>query len=122
MEKVREYKERQEAKRRAKLERQSDGSSVYQKSVGASSIAGDSIMAEINQEITNYTYEIILRYVLKNIDILLMVVLYWAGVNRIDVYHMFLLVLFVIYIMYPMQFRKNFILLLYFMIFIASIK
>lgn len=70
----------------------------------------------------SHTYEIVLRYVLKHIDITLMVVLYIAGVNRIDVYHMVLLILFAVYIMYPEQFRKRFIVLLYFMIFIATIK
>jgi hypothetical protein len=67
-------------------------------------------------------YEIVLRFILKNIDILLMIVLYTAGCNRIDLYHEILLALFAVYIMYQAGFRKRFIFLLYFMIFIASIK
>jgi len=82
-----------------------------------------SILSEIlPKEEYSYTYEILLRFLLKNIDIILMVILYIAGCNRVDVYHMFLLILFVIFIMYPDKFRKNFILLLYFMIFIGTIK
>lgn len=69
-----------------------------------------------------FTYEIIIRFLLKNIDIALMVVIYIAGFNRADVYHCILLTLFAIYIMYPDQFRRNFIFLLYFMAVIACAK
>jgi len=120
LKKYQEYKDRQEAKKQAKLDR--DNSRAYKSSMGGQSSMADSMIGDFANEQSTLTYEILLRYFLKNIDILLMVALYYAGVNRIDVYHMFLLVLFVVYIMYPVKFRKNFILLLYFMIFIAVIK
>ena len=121
MKKKQETKEKREKRKLEKLQRHSsEVSSKFQRA--GSSFADESMFTEsqIAEEI--YTYEIIFRYILKNIDIALMVVLYIAGVNRIDVYHMILLILFAVYIMYPEKFRKNFIFLLYFMIFIASMK
>ena len=69
-----------------------------------------------------FIYEVILRFLLKQIDIALMIVIYICGWNRADVYHWILLTLFAVYIMYPDKFKRNFILFLYFMSFIISIK
>jgi hypothetical protein len=82
----------------------------------------DGVTSRFGSKKKIYTYEILLRYFLKNVDILLMLTLYYAGCNRVDVYHCFLLILFAIYIMYQDGFRRNFKFLLYFMAFIATIK
>jgi hypothetical protein len=99
---------------------------MSQSSFAGSSRASDSMMSNAFNGGSTYknvhTYEIVMRYLLKHIDISLMIVLYIAGVNRIDVYHMLLLIFFAIYIMYPNQFRKRFVWLLYFIIFIATFK
>lgn len=121
MKRKQEAKEKREKRKLERLQRNtSEASSRFQRA--GSSFAEESIYAESQLAEEIYTYEIIFRYILKNIDIALMIVLYIAGVNRIDVYHMILLILFAVYIMYPDQFRRNFIFLLYFMIFIASVK
>ena len=120
-----EIKEKREERKLEKLERAAFGRrSGNSQSQNKRSIAFQSIItdSQVIKEEQIYTYEILMRYILKNIDILLMIILYIAGVNRIDVYHMFLLLIFVFFIMYPVIFRKNFILLLYFMIFIGTVK
>jgi hypothetical protein len=99
---------------------------MSQSSFASSSRASDSMISNAlnggSADKNVHTYEIVMRYLLKHIDISLMIVLYIAGSNRIDVYHMLLLIFFAIYIMYPNQFRKRFVWLLYFMIVIATFK
>lgn len=115
-----EKREKREKRKQARRER-----TLTELSNHKSSVASESMMTELDLNSKGtviYTYEILMRYILKHIDILLMIVLYIAGVNRIDVYHMSLLIIFVIYIMFPEQFRKRFIFLLYFMIFINTFK
>jgi hypothetical protein len=68
------------------------------------------------------TYEIIIRYVLQRVDIVLMVFLYSAGNNRIDIYHMSLLIVFASYIIYPVFIRKYYIVLLYYIVIFTSLK
>ena len=116
-----EHKERREKRLLSKKERLLSAVSKFTSSE-RSFIGEESEVGFKQGQIKSHTYEILLRYILKNIDITLMIVLYIAGVNRVDVYHMFLLCLFVVFIMYPDGFRKKFIYLLYFMIFIAAIK
>jgi len=82
---------------------------------------GESMHTE-NKAEPIYTYQILLRIILKNADILLMIVLYIAGVNRINIYRMSLLILFALFIIYRRPFRRYFILLLYFIIFMVTMK
>lgn len=120
LKKLNEKREKREKRKQARRER-----TLTELSNHKSSVASESMMTELDLNSKGtviYTYEILMRYILKHIDILLMIVLYIAGVNRIDVYHMSLLIIFVIYIMFPEQFRKRFIFLLYFMIFINTFK
>lgn len=116
-----EEKERKEKRQQSKKERLISAVSNV-KSSERSFVGEESEYGRKPLQPKSHTYEIILRYILKNIDITLMIVLYIAGVNRVDIYHMFLLCLFVIFIMYTDGFRRNFVFLLYFMIFIATIK
>ena len=116
-----EEKERRKTEKRAKLLTQ-NSSTPIKKSSSIISIYTQDFSTTTKKKRKIFLYEIILRYVLKNIDILLMAVLYYAGCNRIDVYHVILLILFAVYIMYPDGFRRNFIFLLYFMSFIAGFK
>lgn len=117
-----EDKAKKEKRKEQKRDRMMSATSNFKSSSRSFAGSESVLMREEFGPRRSHTYEIILRYILKNIDITLMIVLYIAGVNRIDVYHMILLLLFAVFIMYPEGFRRNFILLLYFMFFIASIK
>lgn len=122
--KIKEEKDRIKTEKKAKL--LSNMSSGLRMNRIGSSVASfysqEQITTMFNKKKHIYTYEIIVRFLLKNVDILLMAILYYAGCNRIDVYHCTLLILFAIFIMYPDKFRQHFIWLLYFMTFIATTK
>ena len=119
LKKASEDKKKKKAERKAKLLTQSFNKLTRG---GSTTSSFYSDKQKVHKKRKVFTYEIIFRFLLKNIDIALMVVIYIAGFNRADVYHCILLTLFAIYIMYPDQFRRNFIFLLYFMSFIACIK
>jgi hypothetical protein len=49
---------------------------------------------------------------IKNLDMLAFVTIFFSGVNKIDFYHIFLMFFFVAYILWPKCFIRNYILLL----------
>lgn len=49
---------------------------------------------------------------INNLDLLVFIVIFFSGVNKIDFYHIFLLFFFVAYIIWPKWFIRNYIVLL----------
>ena len=62
--------------------------------------------------------EILLSFIIYYLDVLLMIALYYAGTYRYDVYHGLLLISFILFLLWPDKFRKNYI---YLVIFIHAI-
>lgn len=117
-------KEKKMRRKRAKKERlqQRERSSSVRSRASQSLNASFVSRMDVPKEDPIYTYEILFRLTVKNLDLILMAILYIAGVNRIDIFHVILLIIFVLFIMYPDWFRRNFIYILYFMIIITTIK
>ena len=120
--KRKDLKELRMKRRQSKMERRFSENSRH--SIKKSSSFGESgtLFGDSNKEEPIYTYQIISRLILKNIDIILMIILYIAGVNRIDIYHMILLLVFTAFVIWPDKLRRNFKWLLYFMLFIVTMK
>ena len=68
------------------------------------------------------TAEIILGFVISNWDIGLITALYFAGAYQIDIYHIILMVFFIMFLLYPKFCRKNYVMLIYFIHTIVAIK
>jgi hypothetical protein len=49
---------------------------------------------------------------IKNLDIVVFITIFFSGVNKIDFYHIFLIFFFVAYIIHPKCFIRNYIILL----------
>lgn len=67
-------------------------------------------------------YEIVILNMLKHLDIVLVIFLYISGTNRIDVFHITLLIYFTLFIVYPYFMRKNFTYFIYFVVLVAILR
>ena len=68
------------------------------------------------------TTEILVGFIISNWDIVIMTALYFAGAYQIDIYHILLMVFFVMFLLYPQFCRRNYIILIVFIHFIVTIK
>ena len=55
-------------------------------------------------------------------DLLVFLVVFFSGVNKIDFYHVFLMFFFVSYILAPVWFKKHYVYLLYYVDFFVFEK
>ena len=118
---AREKKKRRKRAKKERVQQRERSSSVRSKA--SQSLHGSFVSHDnVPKEEPIHTYEIIFRLILKNVDLILMAILYIAGVNRIDIFRVTLLIIFVLFIMYPDWFRRNFIYILYYMMMVATIK
>ncbi len=61
-------------------------------------------------------------YIIKNLDLIVFVAIFFSGVNKIDFYHIFLMFFFVAYVVWPRCFKRNYIILLYYVDFFVLEK
>lgn len=67
-------------------------------------------------------YEIILANVLKYLDVVLLVCLYITGTNRVDIFHIILLIYLTFFIVYPKFMRRKFVYFLSFVMLVVTFK
>lgn len=80
-------------------------------------------MAEDNEaEKEVKLYEIGLAGVLKYLDVGLLVCLFITGTNRVDIFHIVLLIYLTLFVVYPKFMRRNFVYLVSFVMIIVGIK
>lgn len=60
------------------------------------------------------TLEILLGYIITKWDIIIVTALYFAGSYQIDIYHIILMIFFVLFLLYPNYYRDNYIYLIIF--------
>lgn len=61
-------------------------------------------------------------YIIKNLDLIVFSAIFFSGVNKIDFYHIFLMFFFVAYVVWPKCFKRNYIVLLYYVDFFVLEK
>lgn len=59
---------------------------------------------------------------LRNLDLIVFTAIFFSGVNKIDFYHIFLMFFFVAYVLKPNTFKRNYIILLYYVDFFVFEK
>ena len=68
------------------------------------------------------TFYYIVFLILKNLELIVFTAIFFSGVNKIDFYHIFLLFFFVAYTIWPRCFKRNYIILLYYVDFFVFEK